>query len=54
MGIVGFSHSEGSWIWHMLITRGRRSYRVPLLYPLYYIVNGLYKRRIKKNLEQYK
>jgi len=52
-GCVGFSHSQGSWIWHMLIVRGKHCYRVPLLYPLYYIMNVLYRRRIKKNLETY-
>ena len=54
MGIVGFSRSEGDWCWRVLIVRGIHSYRIPLPYPIYLIVNGLYKRRIKKNSEQYK
>jgi len=53
-GCVGFSHSEGSWIWYMLIIRGKRSYRLPLIYPLYYVMNALYRRKIRKNLEHYR
>jgi len=52
-GCVGFSHIEGSLIWYMLIVRGKRSYRVPLLYPLYYIMIALYKRKVRKNLKEY-
>ena len=53
-GIVGFSRGEGDWCWRVLIVRGIYSYRIPLPYPLYLIINGLYKRKAKKNLEQYK
>ena len=54
MGIVGFSRGEGDWCWRVLIVRGISSYRIPLPYPIYLIVNGLYKRNIKRKLEQYK
>tara|TARA_B000000475_G_scaffold198497_1_gene161134 strand:+ start:484 stop:711 length:228 start_codon:yes stop_codon:yes gene_type:complete len=53
-GIVGFSHIEGSWFWNVLIVRGKHCYRIPLLYPFYYILFALYKRRIQMNLESYK
>ena len=53
LGCVGFSHIERSWIWHMLIVKGKHCYHIALIYPLYYIMNVLYKRSIKRNLEIY-
>ena len=52
-GSVGFSRSEGDWCWRVLIVRGIHCYRIPLPYPIYLIVNGLYKRKVKKNLEDH-
>ncbi len=43
-GCIGFSHIQGSWIWTMLIVRGKHVKRVPLLYPFYLICNILWKK----------
>ena len=51
LGCVGFGHIEGSWIWHMFIVRGKHCHSIPLIYPLYYIMNVLYERSVKRNLE---
>ena len=53
LGCVGFGHIEGSWIWRMFIVRGKHCYSIPLIYPLYYIMNVLYGRSVKRNLETY-
>jgi len=53
LGCVGFGHIEGSWIWRMFIVRGKHCYSIPLIYPLYYIMNVLYERSVKRNLETY-
>jgi len=52
-GIAGFSHIEGSWIWHILYVRGKRCYRVPVIWPIYYPILMFYKRIVRKNLEMY-
>ena len=53
LGCVGFGHIEGSWIWHMFVVRGKHCYNIPLIYPLYCIMNFLYQRSVKRNLETY-
>ena len=53
LGCVGFGHIEGSWIWRMFNVRGKHCYSIPLIYPLYYIMNVLYERSVKRNLETY-
>ena len=54
MSIVGFSRGQDDWCWRALIVKGLNTYRIPLPYPIYLIVNNLYKTRIKNKLEEYK
>ncbi len=53
LGCIGFTHKKRSWIWHMIIVRGKHCYWIPLIYPLYYIMYFLYKRSTEKRLKNY-
>ena len=44
-GCVGFSIISGRLYGHMLIVRGKRTIDVPLIWPLYYVMSRLYRRK---------
>ena len=52
-GIAGFSHIEGSYIYYVLYVRGKHCYRIPLIYPIYFLIQKLYKWKIEKNLREF-
>ena len=46
-GCIGFSYIQGHLCGHMLLVRGKNTIRVPLIWPLYYVMCRLW---ISKNI----
>jgi hypothetical protein len=46
-GCIGFTHVKYSWLWNMLIVRGKKTYKIPLPFVAYCFMVWLYKRGLK-------
>jgi len=42
-GCIGFSYVKGHLCGHMLLVRGKNTIRVPLIWPLYYVMCRLWR-----------
>ena len=44
-GCVGFSYIHGRLCGNMILVRGKRTIDIPLIWPLYYVMSRLYRRK---------